>query len=281
MKKLLILFCLSLSLVQGQDSLMFDYAYRATAKEDFCQYKGISRKISDTVYAVNGKANKSDKTFSAYYRDSTLLIKHGKFIEEDSNYVWHSYYENGFKNGVSKKYTIDQKLLSIRKFEKGVHVGVDSFFNVKGKLELTSDLNYQTYNGTFCQFNDEGKIIKKCKIKYGLFVCSECACDSINNGNVFWHRVPKYNGVVEEAVQKNFHPSYSKMKPGKYEVWVQFKVSISGYVEEVEIGKSSGSKIVDNEAINAVLKLKRFRPAVQNGLPVVMPMQIPIVFIVE
>jgi TonB family protein len=281
MKKLLILFCLSLSLVQGQDSLMFDYAFRATDNANYYYYKGVASKISNTLYEVNGKSKNGKTSFCSHYSDSALTVRNGKFTEIDSNYVWHYYFENGLREGDDKKYTINGDLISKEKFEKGVHVGVDSFFNAKGQLELTSDLNYKTYNGVIRQFNDEGKIIKKCEIKNGLYVCGECGCDSISDGRVIWAIGAKYKENLENAVARNFSVDYGQIRPGKYEVHVQFQVSEKGKVEAIKIWKRSGVNKVDVAAIEAVSRLKKFRPAIQNGKPVTFTIIVPLIFNLE
>jgi TonB family protein len=280
MKKFLILFCLTLSLVHGQDSLMFDYAYKVTDNIKNCSYKGVASKISDSLYEVQGKSTKGTMTFFSHYRDSTLKIRHGDFTEKDSSFIWRYYFENGLQNGDSKKYSIEGNLVSKRKFEKGKHVGVDTFYNDKGQLVLTSDLNYSTYNGIIRQYIND-VVTKKCEVKDGLFICVECGCDTILPAGLSWGKIAKYNGDVQTDVQRNFRPSSLKVGSGRYEVWVRFRISSIGEVEVIKIGKSSGSREVDRAAIKAVTKLKRYAPAAQNGKPVPMEVTIPIVYIVD
>lgn len=88
-------------------------------------------------------------------------------------------------------------------------------------------------------------------------------------------RAPIYPGNLEEAIQKNFvlPNSFKSKKKGK--ILVNFSVSPVGKIENVIVTESDFPELND-AAIEAIKKLGKFKPAIQNGNPVKFNMIVPI-----
>ena len=82
-------------------------------------------------------------------------------------------------------------------------------------------------------------------------------------------------GHLQTEIANNFKfpSSFDFSKKGI--IVIEFSVSKEGLVEDIKI-ISSDLPELNNAAIKAVKKLKKFKPAIQNGLPVKCTLRVPL-----
>jgi periplasmic protein TonB len=94
-------------------------------------------------------------------------------------------------------------------------------------------------------------------------------------------REPEFPGGQEawlNFLRKNLIPP-AELEPGeKKTVAIRFSVSADGAVTDFEVLQSSG-KIYDNEVIRVLKKMPKWKPAIQDGLPVARAFTQPVSFI--
>jgi TonB family protein len=74
------------------------------------------------------------------------------------------------------------------------------------------------------------------------------------------------------------YPEEAKEKQIQGRVTLQFTIAKDGNVKDVTIAKSSGSKILDDEAVRVVSMSPQWEPGKQNGEPVNVKFTFPVVF---
>ena len=74
------------------------------------------------------------------------------------------------------------------------------------------------------------------------------------------------------------YPEEAKEKQIQGRVTLQFTIAKDGNVKDVTIAKSSGSKILDDEALRIVSMSPQWEPGKQNGEPVNVKFTFPVVF---
>ena len=74
------------------------------------------------------------------------------------------------------------------------------------------------------------------------------------------------------------YPEEAKEKQIQGRVTLQFTIAKDGNVKDVTVAKSSGSKILDDEAVRVVSMSPQWEPGKQNGEPVNVRFTFPVVF---
>ena len=74
------------------------------------------------------------------------------------------------------------------------------------------------------------------------------------------------------------YPEEAKEKQIQGRVTLQFTIAKDGNVKDVSVAKSSGSKILDDEAVRVVSMSPQWEPGKQNGEPVNVKFTFPVVF---
>lgn len=73
------------------------------------------------------------------------------------------------------------------------------------------------------------------------------------------------------------YPKKARERGIKGKIYVRFTVDKEGYIQDVEIVKGVSAEL-DAEAIRVVTIMPRWKPGTQNGKPVSVVMNLPIVF---
>jgi TonB family protein len=113
--------------------------------------------------------------------------------------------------------------------------------------------------------------------------CSNAQSDSIRINEVFTfvEQMPEYPGgdgeLIKFLVQNVQYPQYERDRDIQGKVLVRFVVTEDGSVKDVTVvrGVSPG---LDKEAVRVLRMLPRFKPGMQQGKPVSVYYNIPIVF---
>lgn len=94
--------------------------------------------------------------------------------------------------------------------------------------------------------------------------------------------MPEYPGglsALMNYLQENLkYPSVARKKGWDGKVYVKFVVDIDGSIRNVEVIRSSGTAMLDEEAIRVVTTFQKWKPGVQDGKPVPVYFNLPINF---
>ncbi len=98
---------------------------------------------------------------------------------------------------------------------------------------------------------------------------------------VFAEQMPEYpggiHGIIRQVATAVDYPKEARENNIEGTVFLRYEVSKTGNIVKIEIQKSV-HPLLDNAAMHAVMTLKKFKPAIQNGKPVNVWMSIPVKF---
>lgn len=119
-----------------------------------------------------------------------------------------------------------------------------------------------------------------------FFSCTSFAQtqDSLGKKEIFTmvEKMPEYNGGPNEMmkfIQKNInYPLLAKEKGMSGKVYLKFIINELGGIDSVSVLKSTGYKILDDEAIRLIKSMPKWKPGTQNEKPVPVFFNLPINF---
>ena len=111
------------------------------------------------------------------------------------------------------------------------------------------------------------------------------ASNGTNGEGKVWSRVEKPPQFVggEEAYFKYLdenidYPLEAEKKKIEGTAWISFVVSQDGSIGQIAINKTSGNKLLDEEAMRVISIMPKYKPGIQNGHPVKTICVLPITF---
>ncbi len=190
--------------------------------------------------------------------------------------------------GIERDYYLKSNQLQSRgKFENlRTHIGNGIFetWYENGQLESHAETSHGQPNGEYRCYYAGGQLQSQATYAAGKLVTSQC----LNlNGQpmecpIVVEAMPVYSEgdgsahAVVEAVARNFRYPRKAVRTGVGgRVIVGFDVNPMGNVANVHI-EQSVSPALDVAAMEAVQKLKRFRPGTQDGKPVTVQYRVPL-----
>lgn len=103
-------------------------------------------------------------------------------------------------------------------------------------------------------------------------------------GQIF-HRVeymPSFPGNVYEWISANLkYPEAARRKNIEGKVILSFVVNKTGQVEKVEIARSSGNDLLDNEAVRVISLMPLWKPGRDKGKTVNVAYSLPLTFALD
>jgi len=156
-------------------------SFCSLAQENICQIQEISiinygdnrllfRKLNDEKTPLEGEYRIIDGYNSEYILASFKNgMYHGKYLYFKDNILRDSAnYVNGYKNGLSKKYDFQGKIVSSGEYTNGKLNGLYTTYNQQGQIETQQEFKMGIEHGFFHRYNTKtGKISQKTFYKNG------------------------------------------------------------------------------------------------------------------
>lgn len=155
-------------------------------------------------------------------------------------------------------------------------------FYITGQVQMKgcySDFNYLIKEGLFTYYYENGQ-----KSSEGTYKNNAKTNDWRywgENGIEFIEAMPEFPGGVDAMIQflgeELIYPKDARKKGIEGRVILQFIVNTDGSISNIEVIKSVYESL-DKEAVRAVSQMPKWKPATQQGKPVVVKFTMPIVF---
>ena len=222
-----------------------------------------------------------------------------KSYHENGNVAWQVNYLNGYRNGVYKQFYENGQLKLEGKIIKEKKNGEEIRYSEDGHLEWKGYYNNDHFNKTWTQYNSSEKKINKIKFKEGLAVKTDQSNllkpTKVPDGVI--EKVPLFPGcenvygnmarkkcmsnAIASFVNKKFNTKIAKTNglTGRQRISVIFKIGKDGKVFRVRA--RAPHPALEEEAIRVIKLLPKLQPGVQNGVPVIVPYSLPILFQVK
>jgi protein TonB len=181
--------------------------------------------------------------------------------------------------GVVRTYFLSNGQLQSREefdiVERQHHHGVSEAFYQNGQLRSHAEFNHGLRTGELLQYYRNGQLKRRARYTDGFTSTGECFAADGTAVPFFEYEVPpRYSEgdggfmALVGAIGRNFNYTRAAQRAGiQGRIFLTFNVNERGVVDDVKIIQAL-HPLVDNEAINAVYRLKRFTPGQQDGKPV-------------
>jgi antitoxin component YwqK of YwqJK toxin-antitoxin module len=212
-------------------------------------------------YYINSKGDKTTKGFAKYKRE---------VLKKDDVFFVKEYYLNGLlkmegsyndksfekRNGTFKFYYLNGNISSIIEYENGNRHGVAKKYFITGKLSKSINYTMGKLSGSWTYYNEEGKI--------------DCEIENATSNKVKeLYRSAIFDGG-KKAINEYFRKVGSQLSILGGELYGQtyasFKVDETGDVSDVDI-ILHGTIEMDSIIIKHILKMPKWKPALENGKP--------------
>lgn len=199
-----------------------------------------------------------------------------KIIEKfDNNKILERFY---LKSGKIKSETE----LKVTENDKKVFNGKRKVWYESGELRFMSNFENGKIDGEFLSYWKNGNLKRKDFYKKGKLKKGHCWNENGEKIKYYDFEIhPSYPGgkqKMNQFIKQNLkYPQLSKKYNIGGKVIVDFVIDINGKIVDANI-KQSVNKEIDNEALRIINSMPKWKPGLQDGIPVKVKYRIPIVF---
>jgi TonB family protein len=249
----------------------------------------LSQEIDTIFYNVDWQKTKNRDSFK-YYRMATLNLN------PDTSFIVKDYYFNGQLQmlGQVKSLETDGRFGHFEYYDKNGNVesegdylkdkrqGQWKFYDSIKFLYKTEEYRDGKLDGLLKMFYPNGKLKRKEVYKVDGFLRGECY-DSLGDEIEFFQYeiMPEYPGgddALMTYLQKKIkYPKTALKKEIEGIVMVRFVITPNGEVKDVKITKTVSPEI-DEEALRVVRAMPKWKPGLQDNIPVPVFFDVPINF---
>lgn len=246
------------------------------SKEKYLKFKAYFRFIADEM--IERKSEEGTLTDADFHAAENMIINGKSYTEylkwkgtKEAQDLWEANIKDGerklFVTDLTHKTETEEKRYDALLKQLENDSSVNKLIVTDGKSTLILD-DYKS-NKTI----EKDEVVE---IPFNVIenVPTTTACKDLPTNH---ERKQCMNSMVQKHVAKHFNIDLAKgLSPGKKRVFVQFKVGVDGYINDV---KARGpSVLLEEEAKRVIRLLPQFIPGRQSGKTVIVPYALPIVF---
>jgi len=213
---------------------------------------------------ISNSASYTAEKFTVLKEDKS--IKQGEYKKYDLHFInlyECGYYTNNLKDSIWIQY-LNQKIMSIGKYDKGKQIGIWNYFYYSGGLHYSFDFE----TNALSEYNWNPDVSKALKVKVdNEWIESEVDSPPLSLDTDIIHNVAV--NVV--------YPAYARENGIQGTVLLSVQIDKEGNVNEYKISKSV-DPLLDEESVKVIKRIKRWYPAILNGKKVDCEYSIPITF---
>ncbi|MHC8949739.1 TonB family protein [Sphingobacterium hungaricum] len=250
----------------GQDTIYYSANKMQKVKKAKAVFYTIEKhKVTD---------KKERKTEYWYSMDGTLV----------SNSAYVKYNDKYLLEGTSQKWFPDGQLQEESFYVEGKNEGQSSEWHPNGQQYYVSNYENGKLHGEFTAWYDSGKLKREDRYLEDQLIEGKCYNESGEEipHYEFWVQ-PLYPGGIYEArkfIGNNFRYPEKVKSNVRGVIDVQFIVDKTGKISYVEVINGINSEL-DSEAVGVIRRLRKFEPALKDGIPQEVKFRMPINMSIE
>ncbi len=237
------------------------------------RYYPETKQITHISTYTSAKLRKLNGPYEDRWDDGTLVNagfysknkKTGHWVEDTEV----GSYMKGKRHGEWKCYTKDSLLIQIHNYENGILQGEQINFDTLGNIIIKVEYN-------------KGNLIRTIT----------------DSREVYDYELPRFPGCEDlnlppdelaSCAEREFlqyiygnlkYPEKARELNIEGKAYVQFTIDTDGYITDIEV-LNGVSKDIENEVLSLINKSPKWRPGTQNGIPVNVRFNLPVVFRID
>lgn len=227
---------------------------------------GLSLHAQDTSYYKDNGDEVSSLSLADYY----AVVK--KDLADSNKATVKTYFKSGQARSEASYLNYNQTILG----------GKFKAYYENGKLRQDIDYKKGKIDGRLLTYWENGKPRRIDQFKKGIYIKGKCFDEEGRPvSHTPFERMPEFpggeTGLLNYLSRKIKYPKHARKKGIMGEVIIRFIVNKEGRVANPKVVKSV-SYDLDQEALNVVKKMPKWKPGIQDGDPVNVEYSLPIRF---